>query len=40
VKTYKVVFDPGAQEEALDAAEYIAESSPANAAKWYAGPSL
>lgn len=37
MKTYAVVFDPHAQEEALEAAAYIALHSPTNAAKWYAG---
>ncbi len=37
MQSYQVVFDPDAQEEALGAAEYIAQSSPANAAKWFAG---
>lgn len=37
MKTYAVVFDPHAQEEALEAAEYIARSSSDAAAKWFAG---
>lgn len=37
MKTYEVLFDPHAQEEALDAAHYIARFSPRNAAKWYSG---
>ena len=34
---YRVVFLPEARLEALAAAEYIARSSPANAARWYEG---
>jgi len=37
VKTYEVVFDPDAQREALEAADYIAQTSPHNAEKWFAG---
>ncbi len=37
MKTYTVVFDPNAREEALEAADYIAHFSPANAAKWFQG---
>jgi plasmid stabilization system protein ParE len=37
VKTYKVVFDPHAQQEAVEAADYIALSAPASAAKWFEG---
>jgi len=37
VKTYVVVFDPHAREEALEAAGYIARFSTPNAAKWFAG---
>jgi len=34
---YEVLFTPTAQSQALDAAEYIALHSPANALKWYKG---
>ena len=37
MKIYRVVFDPGAQEEALEAAEHIAKFAPTSAAKWFAG---
>jgi plasmid stabilization system protein ParE len=37
VKTYAVVFDRHAQEEALEAAEYIARNSLANAIEWFSG---
>jgi plasmid stabilization system protein ParE len=37
VKKYAVVFDLHAQDEALEAAEYIANSFPENADKWLAG---
>jgi plasmid stabilization system protein ParE len=37
VKTYAVAFDRRARDEALEAAEYIASSSPTNAAKWLTG---
>ena len=37
MKAYAVVFSLEAQEEALDAAEYIAKTAPGNAVKWYAG---
>jgi plasmid stabilization system protein ParE len=38
VKTYAVVFDPDAQNEAIEAAEYIARtSSSAAGAEWFEG---
>lgn len=37
MKTYVVLFDPLAKEEALEAAGYIARDSSAKAAKWFAG---
>lgn len=37
MKTYAVVFDPHAREEAIEAAENIARSSPADAKKWFSG---
>lgn len=37
MNTYDAVFGPHAEEEALEAAEYIAAMSPAGAAKWFAG---
>lgn len=37
MKRYKVVFSAQARQEALKAAEYIAESSPHAAVDWYKG---
>jgi plasmid stabilization system protein ParE len=37
VKKYTVVFHRRAHNEALEAAKYIAEDSPLNAARWYEG---
>ena len=37
MKNYAVVFTPEAQQEALDAAAYIAGTSPLNARRWYDG---
>jgi plasmid stabilization system protein ParE len=37
VKTYLVLFDPEAQDEAFEAAAYIARRSSTNAVKWFAG---
>jgi plasmid stabilization system protein ParE len=37
VKKYRVDFSPEARLEALEAAEYIARTSPAAALRWYEG---
>jgi plasmid stabilization system protein ParE len=37
VKRYQVVFLPEARLEALAAADYIANTSPSNAERWYEG---
>lgn len=37
MKRYQVAFLPEARLEALAAAEYIARTSPGNAARWYEG---
>lgn len=37
MKTYRVRFQPEAQREALEAADFIAANSPANADKWFDG---
>ncbi len=37
MKTYKIVFTFQAREEALAAAEYIAQTAPLTAARWYEG---
>jgi plasmid stabilization system protein ParE len=34
---YEVIFDLDARAEALDAAEYVARTSPRNALRWYTG---
>jgi plasmid stabilization system protein ParE len=37
VKTYRVIFQADARNEALRAAEYIAKNAPLNAIRWYEG---
>ena len=37
MKPYEIRFDPDAENEALDAAQYIARRHPMNAEKWYSG---
>jgi len=37
LKTYQVIFDPGAHAEALEAADYIAQFAPERAVRWFTG---